>query len=165
MALDATAKGTSSNSYVTQAEATTYFGDRSDTTDWTGATTTVKDKSLVTATFVLDMEEYEGYPTTSTQRLQWPRTGFVNRQYANVDEDTVYVVVKEATYELALAIIKGEYTMSDTGLEGFRHVKVGPLDVTPNLGRRAAQLPEIVVRMLKGIRVGGTGINIPARRG
>jgi len=165
MALDATAKGTSSNSYVTNAEAETYFADRSGVADWVAATSAEEDDSLVTATGVLDLEEYDGFPTTTTQRLQWPRSGIVNRVHQTVDSDVIYRAVKEATFELALAIIKGEFSLSDTGLEGFRNVKVGPLDVTPNHGRRAVTLPEIVVRLLDGVRLGASGINVPARRG
>lgn len=165
MALDATAKGTSANSYVLNSEAETYFGDRSDVADWVAASTTDEDKALVTATSVLDLEEYDGFPTTTTQRLQWPRSGIVNRVGQTVSSDTIYRAVKEATFELALAIIKGEFTLSDTGLEGFRNVKVGSLDVTPNLGRPAVSLPEIVVKLLRPVRLGASGINVPAARG
>ena len=101
MALDATAKGTSSNSYVTNAEAETYFADRSGVADWVAATSAEEDDSLVTATGVLDLEEYDGFPTTTTQRLQWPRSGIVNRVHQTVDSDVIYRAVKEATFELA----------------------------------------------------------------
>ena len=46
MALDATIGGTSSDSYITVADADTYHGNNLNVTDWTGASTADKEKAL-----------------------------------------------------------------------------------------------------------------------
>ena len=51
MALDATVKGASSNSYATRSQANFYFADRlGASTVWDGATDASKDASLIMAT-------------------------------------------------------------------------------------------------------------------
>ena len=73
MALDATVKGTSANSYSTQADATTYFGDRLGVATRTSASSGDKDSSLVMATRFLDQMMWKGERTTTTQALSYPR--------------------------------------------------------------------------------------------
>ena len=73
MALDATVKGASSNSYATRADANTYFGDRLGVaTTWDGASDANKDASLIMSTRYLDNMMYRGERTTTTQKLSFP---------------------------------------------------------------------------------------------
>ena len=150
MALDATLSGASANSYVTRAEATTYFGDRLDVDEWDDATNTQKDAALVMATLRLEQEDYIGSRVDEAQNLKWPRYS-VYIDNVLQDSDAIPRVVKEATYELALAILKDTTLLSDTGLEGFESVKLGELDVTPRF-RAGGTLPAEVSRLLRGIK-------------
>ena len=163
--LDATAKGASANSYVTRADAQTYFNGRNDADPWENADDADKDRSLMTATARLEREDYHGSITTQTQRLHHPRSGLVDKDSRNYSQDTISLPVQEATYELALAVLNGSWVPSDTGLESFAKVKVGPLDVTPERAYTASTLPQIVVDLLESIRIGSFSMNIPVKRG
>lgn len=150
MALDATLSGASSNSYVTRAEATTYFGDRLDVDEWDDATNAQKDAALVMATLRLEQEDYIGSRVDEDQNLRWPRYS-VYIDNVLQDSGAIPRVIKEATYELALAILKDTTLLSDTGLEGFESVKLGELDVTPRF-RAGGTLPAEVNRLLRAVK-------------
>ena len=147
IAVDATAKGASANSYVTQAEATTFLDGRLNVSDWDGASSDEKNRALVSAANRLDQEAFDGYETTAAQRLKWPRTGLADERGDSVDEDTVPERVKDAQCVLALLML-GSDLLADSGLEGFDRVKVGPLDVDPRHQHSAGELPEDVRREL-----------------
>ena len=150
MALDATIGGASSNSYVLRADATAYFGDRLDTTEWDDASNASMDSALVMATLRLDQEEWVGTRADEDQNLKWPRYGvYVDGIYQ--DSDAIPRPIEEATYELALAILKDTTLLADTGLEGFANVKLGELDVTPRF-REGGTLPAEVERLLRGLK-------------
>lgn len=161
----ATAKGATSNSYVTLAEANSYFEGRSDASAWeSGPTDDTKNRALVTATNRLEQQDYFGTPTDSDQRLKWPRVGTYDQDGRYHDQDVVPRPVKEATYELALAIIGGDLELADTGLEGFRMVEVGPLSVEPNHGRKSGALPDQVRRILVGLMVAAEDFTVRVGR-
>lgn len=163
--LIATAKGASSNSYVTRAEAQTYFNGRNDADPWEDADDADKDRSLMTATARIEREDFEGSITTQTQRLHHPRDGLFDQDNRSYDADTISLPVQEATYELALAVLNGSWVPSDTGLEAYDKVKIGPIDVTPDQGYTASTLPQIVLDLLQGIMIGSFGMNIRVVRG
>ncbi len=150
MALDATISGASSNSYVTRAEATSYFGDRLDTDEWDDASNANKDAALVMATLRLEQEDYIGSRADQDQALKWPRYSVYIDNILQ-DSDAIPRVVQEATYELALAILKDTTMLGDTGLEGFASVKLGELDVTPRF-REGGALPAEVQRLLRNVK-------------
>jgi hypothetical protein len=150
MALDSTVGGASANSYVSRADAVTYFGDRLDITEWTDASNDNKDAALVMATLRLDQEEWVGTRSSITQNIAWPRIGvYVDGIYQ--DSAAIPRQIEEATYELALAILKDTTFLADTGLEGFEKVKLGELDVTPRY-RAGGTLPAEVTRLLRGLK-------------
>jgi hypothetical protein len=172
---DATAKGASANSYVTETEFADYLGGRMDVAEYTAAATVTIQAALAMATVRLEAERWKGQPTTSTQRLQWPRYGVAHQHWVDsgytvpyygcptYDQDTVPQPIKEACFELALAALKNPATLADSGLEGFDDVTVGPLKVTPNHDFRAGTLPAHVQRLLKGLRSATSG-SIPVGR-
>ena len=163
--LTATAKSASANSYVTRTEAQSYMDERIETDNWDDASNADQDRALIMATNRLEREEYRGGATTTTQRLRHPRAGLITRDGQSYDQDIVCRPVKEATYELALAILDGNYVESDTGLEEYTSVTIGPLNVTPNLGRNAGVLPRRVQQLLEPVRVGASAYSVPVRRG
>ncbi len=162
--LDASAKGANSNSYVTRAEATSYFDERLSITDWTSASNADKDRALIMATNRLEQEDWDGSPTDGDQRLKWPRNGTFDMDGFSYDADEVPRHVKEATYELALALTIGDLELKDTGLEGFKDVGVGPLKVVPRASRKAGSLPQQVVRLVSHLRIGASELNVPVVR-
>ena len=85
--------------------------------------------------------------------LEIPRYGCISDEGWAYLETVIPEPVKKATYELALEILGGGISLTDTGLEGFEDVKVGPLSVTPRLSRAAGKLPENVMRHLRPLLV------------
>lgn len=161
MSLDATVGGASANAYVTQAAADTFFTNRLDAADWTDATSAQKDAAIIMATLRLDTELYVGAPVFSDQRLKWPRYGAFDADDRLLAQDAIPLMVEQATCEYALALVKEPSLLSDSGLEGFAHVQVGSLSITPR-AIAAGQLPAIVKRLIAPVRLGGTGT--PVRR-
>ncbi len=131
--LVATVGAATANTYITQADATTYFSSRANATSWTGASSDNKDIALLMATDLLDREKWKGTkgstPTGAlTQALAWPRRWAPTLEYDNepsfVGFDDVWVdltlayyselaipgPIVDATCELALEILKAGTT-------------------------------------------------------
>ena len=167
-AFDATPKGASANSYISVEDADTYFGGRLNSDAWIAAGGN-KEIALAMATSRLDAEQYLGTPTTSTQRLKWPRSSVLRdgpsgddgAWYGGTmyDVDTVPRPIQEACCELALALLTAGTTdpLAATGLEQFERLAVGSIDLTMRDGFRAGQLPDTVSRLLGPFRLGGDG--------
>jgi len=105
VAIDAAVGGENSNSYVTLAEAETYFADRLRVDAWSGASSADKEKALLTACRHLERHRFwdGGGPafTDPRQRLTFPRK-------RDTDEVGNYVIpqpVKDAQCEEALALL------------------------------------------------------------
>jgi len=163
--LDETAGGTSSNSFISRSDAQTYFNGRLSADQWTDASSSDKDRSLIMATVRLDQEEYHGSKYETDQALKWPRYGTYNDNGDVYDSDAIPDVVEKACCEMALAILKDSTIMSDTGMEGFKKIGVGPISVEPRPSRKAGALPQQVVGLLRTVRVGSSGISGTVSRG
>jgi len=61
------------NSYVTVANAETYFETRIDAANWNSASNELKEEALVTATQIIDNHSWIGSAISSSQALAWPR--------------------------------------------------------------------------------------------
>ncbi len=103
--LVATLAGASSNSYITVADATTYFDNRLDASDWTAATADNKAAALITATSWLDTVEFYGDRSATTQALKWPRTD-VTCDGVEATASFIPREIKDATCEAALALLR-----------------------------------------------------------
>lgn len=162
--LDATVSGASSNSYITQANAQLYLDTRDNVAEWTAATTADKDRALISATFRLEQEEYEGSVSSIDQALKWPRAGLTDDDGRLYDSDVIPKPIERACCELALALLKDELSLGDSGLEAFENVAIGPIDVTPRITRASGSLPETVKRWLRGLWMEPSGISRPLVR-
>lgn len=151
--LVATPKSTTANSYATVADADTYFDERLNSSNWTGAVADDKARALIMATRRIDSEEFYGYKTTDGQALKWPREGAYNDDDEEYDTDTVPAIVEQATYELAVYLLNSGTSdpFVDTGLEEYKRVKVGQLEVERSGAFRAAKLPENVYNLLRPV--------------
>jgi hypothetical protein len=107
--------------------------------------------------------------------LQWPRTGvrkpdtYINT-YAtgfpfriSTDYFTDVEIPQQIQYAqvvLAVYLHNNPDGIGLSGLEDFKNVQIGSLNVTPNLGYGAVgadKIPPIVERYLTGIRISGPG--------
>jgi len=180
----ATVGSASANSYLTLADAQTIIDglvEDADVTAWASATTDQKNRALYTATQRLDRERYLGARATDTQALQWPRTGvrkpdtYINtytvgfpfRISTDYFTDTeIPDQIKRAQVALAVYLHNNPDGIGLSGLEDYKNVKIGSIDVTPNLGYGAVgadKVPPIMERYLTGLRISGPG-NFSIRR-
>ena len=154
MALISTIGGTTSNSYVSQSEASAYFAGRLGVSEWTSATSSEKDAALMMATVRLEAEYYAGLRVYADQRLQWPRIGTYDRDGIQHSSSSIPLIVQQATFEYALALLREPTLLDDTGLNAFANVKMGSLDVTPR-SVSATTLPALVKQLIAPVRLGG----------
>ena len=128
--LVATLAGASSNSYITVADATTYFDNRLDASDWTSATTDNKAAALITATSWLDTVEFYGDRSATTQALKWPRTDVT---CDGVEATAAFIPreIKDATCEAALALLRNPTMLRGvvTAPGSYDEVTLGDLSV------------------------------------
>lgn len=180
----ATVGSASANSYLTLADAQAIIDgavEDADVTAWASATTDQKNRALYSATQRLDRERFLGARATDTQALQWPRTGvrkpdtYINtytvgfpfRITTDYYTDTeIPDQVKRAQVSLAVYLNNNPDGIGLSGLEDYKNVKIGSIDVTPNLGYGAVgadKVPPIMERYLTGLRISGPG-NFSIRR-
>jgi hypothetical protein len=181
--IDATAGGASANSYITLAAADAYVDamiSSADVSAWSTGADDLRNRALTAAAQRLDRERFIGARADDTQALQWPRTGvrkpdtYVNT-YATgfpfrISEDyftdsEIPDQIKRAQVELAVYLKNNVEGISLGGLEDFKNVKIGSLDVTPDktgaIG--ADRVPPMFERYLTGLRISGPG-NIAIKR-
>jgi hypothetical protein len=166
------------NSYLTLADAQAIidgFVEDADVTAWASATTDQKNRALFTATQRLDRERFLGARATDVQALQWPRTGvrkpdtYINTYAVGFPfrittdyytDDEIPQQVQYAQVVLAVYLHNNPDGIGLSGLEDYKNVKIGSIDVTPNLGYGAVgvdKIPPIVERYLTGLRISGPG--------
>jgi hypothetical protein len=182
--IDATVGGANANSYLTLNDAQAIIDglvQDADVTAWASATTDQKNRALYTATQRLDRERYLGARATDTQALQWPRTGvrkpdtYINtyavgfpfRLTTDYFTDTeIPDQIKKAQAIMAVYLHNNPDGLGLSGLEDYKNVKIGSIDVTPNLGYGAVgadKIPPIIERYLIGLRISGPG-NVAIKR-
>lgn len=180
----ATPGAADANSYLTLADAQAIidgFVEDADIQHWNSGNTDSRNRALFTATQRLDRERFLGARATDTQSLQWPRTGvrkpdtYINtyavgfpfRITTDYFTDTeIPTQIKYAQAVLAAFLHNNTDALGLSGLEDYKNVKIGSLDVTPNLGFGAVgadKVPPLMERYLTGLRISGPG-NFSIRR-
>ena len=160
LVLDATVGGANSNSYITVAEADSYFEGMLHTNVWTGMTTAEKVASLVWATRLIDnLFIWYGAKETLEQKLDFPRVGIVSRDNA-VTIGYDYVVgdfilpeeLKNAVCELAILLKSTDRTLeSDT--KGIKSLGVGSIKLQFEGKEAPEEIPKSIENMLSNLGV------------
>jgi hypothetical protein len=151
LVLDATVGGTASNTYITRADANTYFESKFHKDAWDAASDGDKDIVLVEATRLLDAYYiWAQHPTSSTQALQWPRNGVLDTDRWNlIEEDVLPDELKWATCEWAQAILVGDRTAdSDVETQGLSRLKAGSVELEFKDSVYAKPVPDVVVNLI-----------------
>ena len=180
----ATPGAADANSYLTLAEAQAIIDGMvldADVTAWGTATTDNKNRALYSAAQRLDRERFLGARATDTQSMQWPRTGvrkpdtYINtyavgfpfRITTDYFTDTeIPTQIQYAQAVLAAFLHNNTDALGLSGLEDYKNVKIGSLDVTPNVGYGAVgadKVPPLMERYLIGLRISGPG-NVAIKR-
>lgn len=135
------------NSYISVADATTYFGDRLNSSTWTDATEANKSAALIQATQIIETKKYLGDRYSTSQILSWPRYG-VYVDNIQIDGSTVPTDILSAVCELAIYLLKEDYT-EPSGLEEYKSIKIGSIEL--DMGATSVgvkQLPPLVNSIL-----------------
>lgn len=116
-----------SNSYVSEAYASTYFDGHSYSDEWPVASSAVQKTALITSTRLLDeWVDWNGDIVSDTQALRFPRYGVQTRDRFTFDSDIVPEFLKRATCELALYLLRSN-TTAEPDTKGFSELKAGSL--------------------------------------
>jgi hypothetical protein len=180
----ATPNAANANSSLTLADAQAIidgFVEDADIQHWASGNTDSRNRALFTATQRLDRERFLGARATDTQALQWPRTGvrkpdtYINTYAVGFPfristdyfaDNEIPTQIKYAQAVLAAYLHNNTDGIGLSGLEDFKNVQVGSLNVTPNLGFGAVgidKIPPMVERYMTGLRISGPG-NFSIRR-
>lgn len=161
--LVATVGGTTSNSYITLADAKTYFSWRLYTDAWDDATDQEREAALIMACQRLEQEDYVGIVVDEDQALKWPRQ--LNEDgdpIRNYPIDAVPVPMKRAQCEVAFWILDtGGATAVVPG--AVESIKIGnsveiksatnPDALVDDVTLDYAGLPMPAAQFLKGLRL------------
>lgn len=161
------------NSYVSQADADTYFANRANTV-WAAADNDAKAAALIQATQYLDTRyAFKGERLTTTQALAWPRqqspirvpVGIWTDVYAGTDSQFQWPVkrVKDATCEAALRALAGPL-YADQAATVKDSVKVGPITVQKSRERNGGQVRIAIIDDLLRPLLGADRHSIPLVR-
>ena len=173
VSLDATVAGASANSYLTQAEGTTFLEDsRLYVTDWTDASSDDKDRALIWATYILDRYmEWDGFKRTREQALRWPRSGAFDADGESINFDIIPELLKQGAADLALELLKEDRLVDPEILGlGIDKAKVGPLSIEVNDSEVKGYIPDYVLANLAslgslgGHASRGGGKSVPVER-
>ena len=131
--ITATLSSATANSYVTLAEANTYFETVPDSTTWDDKTVDQKNRALIAATRWIDTFVFYGDRCDNGQALKFPRNNYkvddVELACTAIPND-----IKYAQYELARALANDTGAITGTtGTDGnFSEVKLGDIEVKYN---------------------------------
>jgi len=143
------------NSYVSIADADTYFETRIDSANWVATSDEIKEQALVTATLLIDDSAWIGSAVSSSQALAWPR----NNAIYNDDRLGLQVTiaktetpsrVKTAVYEQALHLIDNEDVLMGQS-QTFESISVGSISISDSNGD-TTRIPMKPATALKSIR-------------
>lgn len=148
------------DTYITVAEADSYWSDRNNST-WSDATTADKEKALREATAFLDGQyDYIGEMTDlDSQILAWPRSGALITQGAYkgriFDVDEVPQKLKDAQAELALnALSDNLRPVQDRG-GNIKREKVDVIEIEYSDFAPSQKTFDFVNLLLRGLTKGG----------
>jgi hypothetical protein len=118
------------NSYISVADADSYWSDRGEPTEWGAADDTTKQQALVKATSYIDAHYHwlTGSILSTTQALAWPRINASDRHGRAYDSDVVPAAVEDAACELAQKVLEGDDLAPDVESRVSKE-KVGPIEV------------------------------------
>ena len=131
--ITATLKGETSNSYVTLAEANTYFETAPEESTWDDKSDDQKNRALISACRWIDTLNFLGDRCDNDQALKWPRN---NYHVDNVELVCTAIPkgIKSAQYELARALANDTDAITgNKGTDGtYEEVKLGDIEVKYN---------------------------------
>lgn len=145
------------NTYVSLTDANTYLEDNPYVSVWTAAADDVKTWALITATRLIDTYmSFIGSKTTTTQALEWPRTGGTNKcSNLEVAETFIPQSLKFAVVELAVDLLTSDKTrVSGTDQSMISSIKVDVISIqydTPMKTGSAFETPNVISENIRAM--------------
>jgi hypothetical protein len=134
------------DSYVTLAEAETYFLSRIDTAAWTAGTPEQKEQSLATAARMLNELIWVGVATSDSQLLAFPRNGEylepILGKVIQLNPAEVPRRIKDAQCEQAYHLLNNDGLLDNTGT--VSKIKVDVIEIS-GLDSTTAPPPRVSV--------------------
>ena len=152
------------NSYVSIADADTYFETRIDSANWVDAADEIKEQALVTATALIDDNAWIGSAVSSSQALAWPRKNAIYNDdrlglQITIADSEIPSRVKTAVYEQALHLIDNEDVLMGQS-QTFESISVGSISLSDSNGdtTRTPMKPSTALKPIRPlIRKGAMG--------
>ncbi|MHA1859154.1 MAG: DnaT-like ssDNA-binding protein [Candidatus Thorarchaeota archaeon] len=148
------------DTYVSVADANTYFKLAIHAAAWDNASSGDKEKSLATATRQLDRQDWDGekYEDAPTQALDFPRSGLIDSEDNAVDEAVVPQEIIDATCELGLALLNNNQLQdqSTTG-SNIKSLKAGSAEIEYIRATSGSRFPTIVDELIGLWLTAGSG--------
>ena len=128
-----------SNSYASVADTDAYLSNLLDANEWSIATDDQKAAAVISATMVINNDcRFRGFRKSMTQALEWPRirarnddfygqmpgriTALLNVYY---DESSIPLPLKQATYQVALDLLRDATRARDNTAIGIKSASIG----------------------------------------
>lgn len=164
------------NTYLTRADATTYFEGRLHSTAWDNATDTERDQALVMATKAIDRLTLRGTRKVTTQTLAFPRCYPADPRYADerlifngaqlrlsghyyCEKDTPQAVLDAACEEALALLDRGNHARYKLQADGVESFSLGDLSETyARTSRRPELLSSEARDLLRPYRAGAVPI-------
>jgi hypothetical protein len=175
-----TIAGASSNSYVTVADASTYFEGRLDAEGWNTADEERQQQALLTAMRVLESLDFIGARSTGTQALCWPRVATTQGErgmsfsysvssltvlgageglYDNDGRKWLVTVIPtpvvEAQCEVALVLLQQGATWLSGAGGDLKRIRTGVVTLELGGAVTLAELRKVAMEYLTGLLVEG----------
>lgn len=169
---NSTPKDPNANSYISVEDADSFAYGVINGQMWLDLTEQQKQSLLVQATSRLDIENWGGVPTTTTntintvhQALQWPRAWIVDRNYANDDivlsngglmyrdPEVIPRELKQATFMLAMHYLNeflDNPTVSRQDMDRLTSLNIGPMAMGIQ-ARKEEEFPDLIKRLIRSI--------------
>ena len=115
------------NSYISEDDADTYFSNRLHSESWTGDNT---ETALIQACSIMETRVFwKGSKTSTSQTLQWPRTGLKDLYNDAIDTDEIPDLVKNVQCELALYLLENNPYLTQAGIKqiNFSGLKINTI--------------------------------------
>lgn len=142
-----------SNSYVSENELTAYATARGVTPS------TDLEQLIVKSMDYIEGLDFNGWKSSSTQSLQWPRSGVYIDDYS-VDSDSIPQLLKDAQMSTCLEIEAGNNPLATIKQEK-QSVTVGPISTTYKTGSSSSPISKTInTQLRKLLSGGGSGFSV-----
>jgi hypothetical protein len=149
------------NCYVFYEEAEDYFETRIDSGSWHNADEEDRESALVTATMIIDENQFIGVAVSSEQSLSWPRTNATYLEpklgaYISLSSDNIPDRIKKATFETAYQLLSNE-NLLEQKTQTFEKISIGSITIedSNNDVTRTSIVPTLARKFLKPLLING----------